>query len=471
MTELYYNNDDTICAVSTPPGSGGIAVVRLSGPETFAIAAKVWKGKDLSLAPTHTAHLGTITDEAGAPVDEALATVFRGPRSFTGQDTIEFSVHGSRWIQRRALAALTAAGARLALPGEFTRRAYATGRLDLLQAEGVADLIASSSAAAHRAALNQMRGGVSRKLEALRRPMLELASLLELELDFSDQDVEFVPRQKLIAAAESIDTEIDRLLASFRTGAAIKDGFPIVIMGPVNAGKSRMLNALLNDDRAIVSDIAGTTRDIVEDTIEVGDYLLRFIDTAGLRHTDDTIENIGIQRTRAAAAKAAIIVYAVDLADPEAAADILAATADYTDQTIVLAFNKSDLVTTGQTSVTVANLREAWAGAGRTAAAEVTLSALNGTGVDTLLAAIIAKIDTLGKESGDTIITGARHAEALAQARESNRSTLTALADGIPADLVAQHIRETIHHLSTITGAITTPQILNNIFQSFCIGK
>lgn len=469
MTELYYNSTDTICAISTPPGSGGIAVVRLSGKDAFGIAAKVWRGKPLDKVATHTAHLGTIVDHSGNSVDQAVATVFRGPGSFTGEHTIEFSLHGSRWIQRRTLAVLTAAGARIALPGEFTRRAYAAGRLDLLQAEGVADLIASSSRAAHRAALNQMRGGVSERLEELRKKLIELASLLELELDFSDQDVEFVPRNKLIDTAAQIDAEINRLLASFSTGAAIKDGFPIVLMGPVNAGKSKLLNALLDDDIAIVSDIPGTTRDTVEDTIEAGDYLLRFIDTAGLRQTTDTIENIGIERTRRVAQKAAIRVYTVDLSAPETLQDILAATAGYPPQTIILALNKTDLGLNEQT--TSLALRKAWTDAGRPEPTIVPISALNGKGIDKLLDAIVEKIEKQCHSAGDLLITCARHAEALQAARTSTRATIEALTDGIPVDLAAQHLRETIHHLSTITGAITTPQILNTIFQTFCIGK
>lgn len=468
MTEIYYNSEDTVCAISTPAGSGGIAVVRLSGPDAFRIAAKVWRGKALADVPSHTAHLGNLVDADGNTVDQAVATVFRGPKSFTGQDTVEFSLHGSRWIQRRALDVLTAAGARIALPGEFTRRAYAAGRMDLLQAEGVADLIASSSRAAHRAALNQMRGGVSARLEELRSKLLEFASLLELELDFSDQDVEFVPRHKLIATAEAIDAEISRLLASFSTGAAIKDGFPVVLMGPVNAGKSRLLNALLDDDKAIVSDIPGTTRDIVEDTVEVGDYLLRLIDTAGLRTTDDTIENIGIERTRRAARKAAIIVYTVDLSAPEPPQTVIEATAAYPPENIILALNKTDLA---DPSETAAGLKSAWLTAGRPDPALVEISALSRQGLNTLLEAIMAKIENRCDSAGDILITGARHAEALRAARTSNADTIGALRDGIHADLAAQHLRETIHHLSSITGAITTPQILNSIFQSFCVGK
>ncbi len=282
-------SNDTICAISTPHGTGGIAVARISGPDAIAITDKIWKGKPLENAPTHTAHLGEIIDTNGEVLDQGVATIFRSPKSYTTEDTVEISVHGSIWIQRELINTLVKAGARIAERGEFTQRAFAAGRFDLAEAEAVADLISSSSRAAHRIAMNQMRGSVSRRLETLRNSLIELASLLELELDFSEEDVEFASRDRLTALAIETKEEIQRLVATFNTGAAIKNGIPIAITGKTNAGKSSLLNALLGDDRAIVSDIHGTTRDIVEDTIEIGDYLVRFQDTAGLRHTDDEI--------------------------------------------------------------------------------------------------------------------------------------------------------------------------------------
>ncbi|MDE7376855.1 MAG: tRNA uridine-5-carboxymethylaminomethyl(34) synthesis GTPase MnmE, partial [Muribaculaceae bacterium] len=305
----------TICAISTPAGSGGIAVARISGPQAVAIADSVWQGRPLSQAASHTAHLGTVMDGA-EPLDQAVATVFRAPRSFTGEDVVELSVHGSTYVQRRLIQILIDAGARLATPGEFTRRAFAAGKMDLAQAEAVADLIASQDRAAHRIASRQMRGAFSQRLAALRQQLTDLASLLELELDFSEEDVEFASRRQLLDIARQIQDEVTRLAASFRVGQAIKTGIPVAIVGPTNAGKSSLLNALLGDDRAIVSDIHGTTRDIVEDTLAIGDYTFRLMDTAGLRHTADAIETIGIERSRRAAASATIVIALTDATAP-----------------------------------------------------------------------------------------------------------------------------------------------------------
>ncbi|MDE5632789.1 MAG: 50S ribosome-binding GTPase, partial [Muribaculaceae bacterium] len=279
--EMMNTTNDTICAISTPHGSGGIAVARVSGPDAIQITDKIWKGKTLATVASHTAHLREVLDSKGDILDQAVATVFKSPSSYTSEDTVEISVHGSRWIQRELINSLINAGARLAGRGEFTSRAFAAGRFDLAEAEAVADLIASSSRAAHRIAINQMRGSISRRLDTLRQSLIELASLLELELDFSEEDVEFASRERLLNLASETKAEIERLVGSFNTGAAIKDGIPVAIIGKTNAGKSSLLNALIGDDRAIVSDIHGTTRDIVEDTIEIGDYLVRFQDTAG----------------------------------------------------------------------------------------------------------------------------------------------------------------------------------------------
>ena len=349
------------------------------------------------------------------------------------------------------------AGARIALPGEYTRRAYAAGNLDLAQAEAVADLIAAGSRGAHRAAMSQMRGKVSGRLAELREQLLHFASLIELELDFSDQDVEFVPREDLVGLAHGIEDEIERLLKSFETGAAVKNGFPIAIIGPVNAGKSALLNAILDDDRAIVSDIPGTTRDVVEDWREVGDHLIRFLDTAGIRSTDDAIERIGIERSRRAAADAAVVINLVDAADPQP----LEAGID--DSRLIVAVNKADIA---DAETIAAKLRSE----GRDA---VAISALRRQGIDTLLKAIENKLtDKVDNDSCDDIlITAARHAEALRSALASTRAAIAAIRADIPTDLVAQDLRETLHHLSAITGAITTPEILNTIFTHFCIGK
>lgn len=452
----FYNSADTICAVSTAPGAGGIAVIRLSGPNAIEIGSRIWRGANLANVASHTAHLGDILDETGEILDRGVATVFRGPRSYTGDDTIEFSVHGSRWIQRQLLASLRVAGARLALPGEYTRRAYASGHLDLAQAEAVADIIAAGSRAAHRSAMSQMRGGISRRLAELRDRLLHLASLIELELDFSDQDVEFVDRTKLTELATDIDDEITRLLKSFETGAAVREGFPVAIIGAVNAGKSALLNAILDDERAIVSDIPGTTRDVVEDRREVGDYLIRFLDTAGLRHTTDQIEQIGIERSYREAARAAIVLYVVDSSNPASPESIVSATADIPTERLIYVANKADIASTTEIENNLG---------------AIPVSARKGIGVEKLLAEIEKRLQSQTSAAGDILITAARHAEALSQARESNLATIAAIENGIPTDLIAQDLRETIHHLSAITGAITTPQILNNIFAHFCIGK
>lgn len=464
MCDSIYNPEDTICAVSTPPGHGGIAVIRLSGKAAMSIADSVWRGVSLTDAKSHTAHLGMVVDSDGSILDECVATLFRAPKSYTGEDTVEFSVHGSRWIQKRIIELLCKAGARIALRGEFTRRAYSAGHLDLAQAEGVADLIGAGSKAAHDAALRQMRGGISQKLEKLRERLLHMASLIELELDFSDQEVEFVPRSQLTVLAEEIEAEINRLYRSFATGAAVKDGFPVAIIGPVNAGKSRLLNAILDEDRAIVSDIPGTTRDVVEDRCEVGDYTIRFLDTAGIRHTEDPIERIGIGRSHKAAAEAAVVLYLVDATCPEPSETVTENLEGVDKSRVILIVNKSDLVD----AEAVAQTFEL---SGYKA---IAASAATGEGVDGILKEVEQVISgqMSSTDEDDVLITAARHADALRLAGEAIREVLATLADPyIPTDLVAHHLRQTIHHLSSITGAITTPQILNNIFTSFCIGK
>ena len=458
MTGNIYGFDDTICAISTPPGVGGIAVARICGQDAINITDKIWQGKRLSDAKSHTAHLGTILAPDGSTLDEGVATVFRAPRSYTGQDTVEISVHGSRWIQRELISALVAAGARPAEPGEFTRRAFAAGRFDLSEAEAVADLIASSSKAAHRLAINQMRGSVSKQLESLRKQLVELASLLELELDFSEEDLEFASRTHLVELAEAVGSEISRLTKTYRTGTAIKEGIPVAIIGHTNAGKSSLLNALVGDERAIVSEIHGTTRDIVEDRIELGSYLIRLQDTAGLRQdTDDTIERIGIERSINAAVKAEIIIYLIDASSPATQAEVEAELTGANTERIIYAINKTDLCR--NTPALPHN------------AQPIELSIK--TPQDSTLSAMpLYKNRRLaGGANADLLITNARQAAALEAASNSNRALLAALRSGIPADLVAQDLRETLHHLATVTGSVTTPEILATIFSRFCIGK
>ena len=454
---LIYNSDDTICAISTAPGTGGIAVARVSGHNAITIVSKIWKGKNLNDVASHSAHLGIVYDSNGEILDEAVATVFRNPNSFTGEDVVELSIHGSRWIQSQLIQSLITAGCRMALPGEFTRRAFAAGRLDLAQAEAVADVISSSAKAAHRMAMSQMRGAFSKKIDAMRDELVQLASLLELELDFSEEDVEFASRNRLLEIADTLSAQLKRAAASFRAGQAIKDGIPVAIVGNTNAGKSSLLNALVEDDRAIVSDIHGTTRDVVEDTIEIGEYLIRFQDTAGLRQTEDPIEQLGIERSHSVASAANIVIYVVDssiASNPEETAREL----PHID---IIVANKTDLPQQFDSAT--------WQKVYPTATI-LPCSARNGKGIDTLRQTIcdLLRADT---SEDDIIVANARHAQSLAEAAANLEALSAALRNGIPTDLAAQDLRAAIHHLSTITGTITTPEILQNIFKNFCIGK
>lgn len=504
------NENDTICAVSTAPGVGGIAVIRVSGPQAIAAVDTLWEGKPLAGTPGHHARFGRILDRAhgGEMLDEAVATVFRAPRSFTGEDVVELSVHGSRYVQRRLLQLLEEAGCRLADAGEFTRRAFANGNMDLAQAEAVADVIASNSRAAHRLAASQMKGAFSRRLEELRDKLLELASLLELELDFSEEDVEFASRARLREIAREVHDEVTRLAESFSAGNAIKEGIPVAIVGPTNAGKSSLLNLLLGEDRAIVSDIHGTTRDTIEDTLEIGDYTFRFIDTAGLRDTADPIEALGIQRSRAAASRAAITILVLDATSiPAGMGDGVAPGKNTTDgdsvdsaanstnkgpsaenweknredsallkstleavadAPLIVLLNKADLVSDLQAA--------AWPPAiplPHRPCAVIPFSTKTRTGHTDLLSTLIAQADLLrGTTDEDTIlVTNLRHAASLRAAAESTAAILSGLSASLPGDLIAQDLRATIHHLSSITGTLTTPDILASIFSRFCIGK
>lgn len=479
---MTQHTNDTICAISTPPGVGGIAVIRISGPQAIEIAERIWSGTPLTQAKARTLHSGMINDPAnnGEMLDQAVAAIFHAPASFTGEDTVELSVHGSRYVQQRLLEILCDNGCRLAQPGEFTRRAFANGKIDLAQAEAIADVIASESRAAHRLAASQMKGQFSARLNRLRDKLLEIASLLELELDFSEEEVEFASRSRLTALAQDLHSELTRLADSFAAGNAIKEGIPVAIIGPTNAGKSSLLNLILGQQRAIVSDIHGTTRDTIEDTLAIGDYTFRFIDTAGLRHTDDPIENLGIKRTRQAAANAAITLLVVDATRPLPSSADLALPADSdTDsdsnadagshtaedtRPVILLLNKTDLPGAITTQPTPLPYR---------ATDIIPFSAHTGEGHDTLLQQLKKHAKALsGDNTQDTIlVTNLRHAQALQAAAETTAALLAGLSANIPGDLLAQDLRATIHHLSTITGTLTTPDILTTIFSRFCVGK
>lgn len=460
------NNNDTICAISTPAGIGGIAVIRVSGQNAISIVNRLWKGRDLTSVPSHTAHLGELAEVGKEPVDQCVATIYKGPRSYTGEDVVELAVHGSKWVQREALSILQRNGCRMAEAGEYTRRAVMNGRMDLAQAEGVADVIASTSRAAHRIAMSQMKGGISKRLASLRERLVQLAVLLELELDFSEEDVEFANRHQLISTALEIREELKRLYNSFNRGNAIKEGIPVAIIGPTNTGKSSLLNALLDDDRAIVSDIHGTTRDTIEETIEIGDYLFRFIDTAGLRDTSDPIERIGIERSRKALGKARIIIALVDATtvSNRNILDLLPEELDHSEADVIIGLNKIDLLNGNITeSMSLHN--------GHTV---LHLSAKNGVGIESLrqlLHNIVAKGDHSSEGMADIMVTNLRQAEALHQALDSLEPLINGLQSGLETDLAAQHLRETLSHLASITGEIPSTEILNTIFKSFCVGK
>ena len=453
--EQINSPEDTICAVSTPPGCGGIAVVRVSGPDALAVVDRLWSGATLADVKTHTAHLGTVSTPDGEPLDQAVATVFRGPRSFTGQDTVEISVHGSVYIQQQLLQSLVAAGARMAEPGEFTRRAFVNGRLDLAEAEAVADMIASTSRAAHRLAISQLQGRFSSHISDLHDRLLTLASLLELELDFSEEDVTFADRQKLRELALEVKATVDRLASTFSSGQALREGIPVTILGEPNVGKSRLLNALLDADRAIVSDIPGTTRDTVEDTMEIQGTLYRFIDTAGLRATDDPVERLGIARALDKAARAHIVLWvttAQSPATPQTEAQIRQAMP--ADSTLLKIINKIDLADPGSQPSDA-----------------IPTSALTGAGIDRLKSEI-HRITTAELPADESmIVTNARHHAALRSASQALDDLLAGLDNGLTPDLLAEHLRVSIAHLASITGNITSTQILNTIFSRFCIGK
>lgn len=451
---------NTIAAISTPYGIGGIAVIRLSGPDAIAIADRVWRGRPLAAAASHTAHLGVITAADGSELDRAVATIFRGPRSFTGEDTVEFSVHGSKWIQREVTARLVEAGAVPAEAGEFTRRAFVNGRMDLTQAEGVADLIAASSRAAHRLAMRQMAGGFSARLNELRERLVELASLLELELDFSEEDVEFADRARLRAIADETLDMIGRLASTYAAGRAFKEGVPVAIAGRPNAGKSTLLNRLLDEDKAIVSEIPGTTRDIIDGTREIDGILFRFYDTAGLRDTDDTVERIGIDRARAAIDRAAIVLWLHDPSEtvgeslPAGNEDALADTTDTGTRHIHL-ITKNDIK--GITYEDGGNILH--------------ISAKTGENIDRLEHMLVEAAKTDHNPDAELIITNARHHAELLAGAEALRRARAAMDDGLSADFIAQDIREALTHLGLLTGAVTTDTLLQSIFTRFCVGK
>lgn len=443
----------TIAAISTPQGVGGIAVIRLSGPQAFDIASRHFSGKG---------RFGTFSVD-GAVLDEVVVNRFHAPHSFTGEDTVEFACHGSLYVQQALLQALIDSGAALAEPGEFTRRAFLNGRLDLSQAEAVADLIDATNAGAHRLAISQLRGGYAQRLRELRDQFVQLVSLLELELDFSDEEVEFADRTQLMAMLDAVEAECRRLCDSFSLGNAIKNGIPVAIVGKPNVGKSTLLNALVGEERAIVSDIAGTTRDTIEDTMTIDGIGYRFIDTAGIRHSDDTIESLGIERSYRAVAKAQVVLYLVDAAE---AATARAQLAELSNQVPLAGKQVLLLLTKADQAEAIAAMDAI------DTVAAIVISAKTGAGLDQLRERLGAAASARASVEADgPVLSNLRHYEALQQTLKALAQVRQGMEQQLPADLVVIDLRDALHSLGTITGQVTSDEVLGSIFSRFCIGK
>jgi tRNA modification GTPase len=463
-------DQSTICAISTSPGIGAIAVIRLSGSEAIKIADKVFqspnKNKTLTGQAANTLHFGQIVFK-NELIDEVVVAIFRAPHSFTGEDIVEISCHGSTFIQQKILEVLVENGARLALPGEFTQRAFLNGKMDLSQAEAVADVIASSNAAAHRLAMNQMRGGFSKEINDLRSQLLHFTAMVELELDFAEEEVEFADRTALRQLTEKIEALLRKLKDSFQLGNAIKNGIPVAIVGETNVGKSTLLNVLLNEDKAIVSDVHGTTRDVIEDVVNIHGTAFRFFDTAGIRETDDHIENLGIERSYSKLELATIVLLVVDLQNPYPIVlgrinKIRQRISD--NQTLIIVANKVDTGlrdTIQQLEVTDFADNEKL----------VYIAAKQKKNIDELIDFMVHAVNFDAANHEDIIVTNARHYEILKNAHEAILRVLNGLYSGITGDFLAQDIRECLHYLAEITGEVGTEEVLGHIFKNFCIGK
>lgn len=458
-----------ICAISTAPGMGAIAIVRLSGTGVIAMTDRFFKspnGKSLTEAAANTVHFGQIYAE-GDTLDEVLVTVFHAPHSFTGEESVEIACHGSIYIQQRLLQLMIDQGAQLAAPGEFTQRAFLNGKMDLSQAEAIADLIASSSATSHRIAMKQMKGGFSCELMKLRAELLHITSLLELELDFSEEDVEFADRSELHRIATNIETLVEKLCRSFSLGNVIKNGIPVAIVGNTNVGKSTLLNALLQEEKAIVSDIAGTTRDTIEDTINLNGITFRFIDTAGIRYTEDKVENIGIERTFSKIGQASIVLLLTDLCrGAESFEEYYKQVKAHisTDAKLIILLNKTDQVDdllTPQETIRLFTSGEEI----------IPISARKGNNLDLLIKELTNTVNLNALNTADIIVSNVRHYEALVHALSAIRRVRAGLASCLSGEFISQDIRECLHFLGEITGEISTDEVLGNIFKHFCIGK
>lgn len=452
-------SQDTIVALATSPGANGaIAVIRLSGSQAIQLANTIFKGKDLLAQPSHTIHFGTIRDGDDI-IDEVLVSLFKGPNSYTKEDVVEISTHNSKYIIERLISLLLRKGARAARAGEFTLRAFLNGGLDLSQAEAVADLIASNSAASHQVAMQQMRGGFSNQLKKLREDLVHFASLIELELDFAEEDVEFANRGQLKSLVLNIHQVIGRLIASFEQGNVLKNGVPVVIAGKPNVGKSTLLNALLNEERAIVSDIAGTTRDTIEDEINIDGVTFRFIDTAGIRETLDVIEAKGVERTREKMKQSRLIIYLFDPTQ-DRVEDVQQQVAEVGLLHIpfVTIINKADLLGEEQ--------RQSYA-----VLSPVYISAKEQIGIEELKVELLRQVNLANIQTDDVLVTNIRHVEALQKTMEALDRVLYGIDNPVTSDFLALDIRQSLYHLGEITGVVTTDDLLENIFSKFCIGK
>lgn len=461
---------DTIVALATPSGSGAIAIIRISGPEAITIASKVFvsvNGKDITKQKTHTLHLGHIVDD-NKTYDQVLLSLFKGTNSYTGENTVEISCHGSTYIQQQIIQLLLRKGCRMANAGEFTLRAFLNAKLDLSQAEAVADLIASDNEASHQIAMQQMRGGFSNEIAKLREELLNFTSLIELELDFAEEDVEFADRSQFTDLLERIVFVLKRLIDSFAVGNVIKNGIPVAIVGEPNVGKSTLLNALLNEERAIVSDIAGTTRDTIEDELVINGIGFRFIDTAGIRETKDVVESIGIKKTFEKIEQAQVVVYLVDgyqLTADTSSLDLLKVEIEkvknqFPLKPLVIIGNKADKLSPEQKNEILSVIPEL-----------LLISAKENIGVEELKDKLLSFVNTGALRNNETIVTNTRHYDSLLKALEEIQKVQFGLQSGLPADLMAIDIRQALYFFGEITGQVTNDELLGNIFANFCIGK
>jgi tRNA modification GTPase len=467
---MHSFHGDTIVALATAQGIGALAIIRLSGSQSVSIVNSVFKGKDLEAQQTHTIHFGNIAD-GERTIDEVLVSIFKAPRSFTKEDSVELSCHGSPVIVKEIIKLLLTKGARLATPGEFTKRAFLNGRFDLAQAEAVADLIQAETENGRQAALNQMRGGFSKEIKVLREELIHFASMIELELDFGEEDVEFAKRDDLKKLIDRLIQLLDNLIRSFDQGNVIKNGVPIVIAGKPNAGKSTLLNTLLNEEKAIVSDIPGTTRDFIEDEVEWGGISYRFIDTAGLRETKDVIEEMGVQRTREQMQKAALILYLFDVRSTtaEQLAEEELVLKEMSIPYMLVANKVDDVVARGirgEAEDTRSGIKTDSFGA-----SVVSISALKKTNMDVLRDKITSRFGMKNVKQGDVLVTNLRHYQNLVQTKSALQRVIGGIDGGITGDFLAMDIRQSLHYLGEITGEITSDDLLANIFGKFCIGK